>query len=186
MTSQVNKENQQIEIKKENLEQFAGLYLASTLNRTLDFIISEDSLTIGGSTKLIPTSQKTFRIKGRDGQYQFKNLSNKKTQLTVLTGKKELYTRVEKWTPNKVDLTNFEGDYWSDELETVYHLVVKDEKLSINHRWLGDVTLEPVTQDLFKTDRGYYVKFVLNNTGGISGLSIYSGRTLNVFFQRKK
>ena len=63
--------------------------------------------------------------------------------------------------------------------------MLKDEKLTINHRWLGAITLEPVTHDLFKTDWGYNVKFVRNAAGEISGLSMYSGRTLNVFFQRK-
>jgi CubicO group peptidase (beta-lactamase class C family) len=185
MTSPVNNENAQIAIKKEKLEQFAGLYLASTLNRTQNIIMSEDSLTIGGQTKLIPSSQNTFRINGWNGAFQFDNLSNKTMQLTVTTGTKMVYTRVENWTPNKAELTNFEGDYWSDELETVYHLVLKDEKLTINHRWLGAITLEPVTHDLFKTDWGYNVKFVRNAAGEISGLSMYSGRTLNVFFQRK-
>jgi CubicO group peptidase (beta-lactamase class C family) len=185
MSSQTNRENQQIEIKKENLEQFTGLYLASTLNRTLDLKMSEDSLSIGGRTKLIPASQNTFSISGWSGQIEIKNVSNGKTQLTIVNGTKETYNRVEKWTPNQEDLTSFKGDYWSDELETVYHLKVTDEKLTIQHRWLGDIILEPITQDLFKTDWGFNVNFVRNKEGEISGLSIYSGRTLNVFFQRK-
>lgn len=186
MTSQVNNKDEQIEIKKKDLEQFTGLYLASTLNRTQNIILSEDSLSIGGRTKLIPSSQNTFRINGWNGQFQFENLSNEQMQLSVITGTKMVYTRVENWTPNKAELTNFEGNYWSDELETVYHLVVKDEKLTINHRWLGDITLEPVTRDLFKTDWGYNVKIVRNKEDEISGLSIYSGRTLNVFFQLRE
>lgn len=186
MTSQENKESQPIDIKKKNLKQFAGLYLASTLNRTMDLTLSDDSLTLGGRTKLIPSSQNTFRVNGWNSQFQFENLPNEKMQLTVLNSTKTVYTRVEKWIPNKVDLANFEGDYWSDELETIYHLVVKDEKLTINHRWLDDITLEPITRDFFKTDWGYYVNFVRNKEGEISGLSIYSGRTLNVFFQRRE
>jgi len=185
MTSQTNNENQQIEIKKENLEQFAGLYLSSTLSQTLDLTMSEDSLSIGGRTKLIPASQNTFNISGWSGQFQIENLSNGKTQLTIVNGSIETYYRVEKWTPNQEDLTSYKGDYWSDELETIYHLKVEDEKLTIQHRWLGDIILEPITQDLFETDWGN-VNFVRNKGGDISGLSIYSGRTLNVFFQRKE
>ena len=184
MTSTAIKEGQQINISIEKLERFAGLYLASTFNKTLDLTMSENSLTLGGSTKLIPISQNTFRIDGRDGQIQIEHLSNEKTQLTVIDGTKEIYTRVEDWTPNEADLTNFVGDYWSGELETVYHLVIKDEKLTINHRWLGAITLVPVTRDLFKTQWGYNVKFVRNKKGELSGLSIYSGRTLNAYFKR--
>ncbi len=83
------------------------------------------------------------------------------------------------------ELSNFKGDYWSDELETIYHLIVKDEKLTIQHRWIGEIVLEPISIDFFKTDWGYYVKFIRNKEGKISGLNINSGRTLNVFFQLK-
>jgi len=186
MSSPANTESQQVEIKKKKLEQFEGLYLASTLNRTLDVTMSGGSLSLGGRTKLIPSSQNTFCINGRNSELRFENLSNKKMQLTIKNGTKEVYTRVENWTPNKADLTSFEGDYWSDELETVYHLVVIDEKLCIKHRWLDDITLEPITQDLFKTNWGYFVNFTRNKQGEISGLSIYSSRTLNVFFQRRE
>ena len=186
MTSQTNQENQQIEIKKEDLEQFAGLYLASTLNRTLDLTMSEDSLSIGGRIKLIPVSQNSFSSKGSNFQIQIENMSNGKTQLTLVNGTNETYNKVERWTPNQEDLTSFKGDYWSDELETVYHLKMANEKLTIQHRWLDDIILEPITQDLFKTDFGYNVNFVRNKEDEIIGLSIYSGRTLNVFFQRKE
>lgn len=188
MTSQVNKERELIEINKKTLKQFTGLYLNPILNKIIDLTIFEDSLTIGGRTKLIPTSQNTFRVNGWKDQLQFEKLVNDKMQSIVFSGTKEVYSRVEKWTPNGTDLIKFEGDYWSDELEAIYHVVVKNNKLTIKHRWIGDITLEPVAQDLFKTywGWGYNVKFVRNKKGEISGLSIYSGRTLNVFFQRKE
>ena len=185
MASQTHEENEKIEIKKEYLEQFEGLYLASTLNRTIELTMSEDSLSIEGRTKLIPASQNTFNIRGRSSQIHIENGSDGKKQLTTVNGTKETYNKVEKWTPNQEELTSFQGDYWSDELETIYHLKILDGELSIEHRWLDDIPLEPITQDLFKTNWGYMVNFVRNKEGEISGLSVYSGRTLNVFFQRK-
>jgi hypothetical protein len=71
-------------------------------------------------------------------------------------------------------------------LETVYHLAVKDEKLVIQHRWIGEISLTAVAADFFQTDFGFYVKFNRNKEGNISNLSISSGRTLNVIFQRKE
>jgi len=186
MSSELNTEHQQFDIKKNKLKQFAGLYLASTFNRTLDITMHGDSLTLGATTKLIPSSQNSFRINGWNSKYQFEKLENKQMQLTVINGAKEVYTRVENWAPNKAELSSFEADYWSDELETVYHLVVTDDKLIIKHRWLNDITLEPIAPDLFKTDWAYYVNFVRNKKGKLSGLSIYSDHTLNVFFQRRE
>jgi len=186
MTSPTNKEYQQVEIKKENLEQFSGLYLASTLNGTMNLTISEDTLTIAGRTKLIPISQNTFRINGSSSQIQIDNLSEEKCQLTVLNGTKEIFTKVKKWTPAENELKIFEGDYWSDELETVYQLIVKEKELTIQHRWIGEIALTAVTADIFQTDFGFYVKFNRNKEGNISNFSINSGRTLNVIFNRKE
>ena len=78
----------------------------------------------------------------------------------------------------------FEGDYWSDELETVYHIILNDGTLNINHRWLGEISLEPVSNDFFKTNMGFYLKFNRNKKGDISNLSVSSGRALNVIFNR--
>lgn len=184
MSSTADKETQAFEIKKEKLEQFEGLYLASSLNRTLQLIIAEDTLTIGGRIKLIPVSQNTFRVNGWKDQIQFKNLPKGKTELIISNN--ETYTSVEEWTPSEEELLNFKGNYWSDELETVYHLIIKDGNLSIQHRWIGEISLEPIANDFFETDWVFYVKFNRNIEGDISSLSVNSGRTLNVIFQRKE
>ncbi|MDE5423977.1 beta-lactamase family protein [Ancylomarina sp. DW003] len=179
-----DKIGQAFEISRKELEQLEGLYLASSLNRTLDLKIAKDTLTIGGRTKLIPVSKNIFRVKGGNNQIQVKKLSNGRTELS--NSRNETFTKVEEWTPDKEELRSFEGDYWSDELETVYHLIVKDGNLRIKHRWIGEVSLKPISKDIFKTDWGYFVKFNRNKEGGILNLSISSGRTLNVVFNRKE
>ena len=184
ISSAADKETQPFEIKKEKLEQLEGLYLASSFNRTLNLIIAEDTLTIGGRTKLIPVSQNTFQVNGRNDQIQITNLSEGRTEL--INSRNETYTKVEGWTPSEEELLNFKGDYWSDELETVYHLIIKDGNLTIQHRWIGEVSLEPIANDVFKTEWGYFVKFNRNIKGDILSLSVNSGRTLNVIFQRRQ
>jgi CubicO group peptidase (beta-lactamase class C family) len=183
MTSQEVIEHPKVEFEKEKLEQFTGIYLSSTFNSTINLTIIKDTLTVNGRGKLIPASQNTFWLNGGNDLVKIENLSNGKTEFTGVRGR--TFTKVDKWKPNESELTSFEGDYWSDELETIYHLVFKDEKLTIKHRWLGDIQLEPISKDFFKTDWGYYVKFIRNKEGEIENLSINSGRTLNVVFNRK-
>jgi len=175
-------ETPNFEIKKKELKQLEGLYIASTFNSTRHLKIAKDTLTIDGRTKLIPLSENTFQVKDGTEQFQFTNLTTT-GETTLSTSKNEMYTKVEAWKPTAENLLAFEGDYWSDELETVYHLIVKDGKLTIQHRWLGEISLEPVSNDFFKTDDGYYMKFNRNTKGGISNLSMSSGRTLNVIFK---
>jgi len=183
MTSQEVVEHPKVEFEKDKLEQFTGIYLSSTYNGIINLTINKDTLTVNGRGKLIPASQNTFWLNGGNDLVKIENLSNEKTEFTGARGR--TFTKVDKWKPNESELTSFEGDYWSDELETIYHLVFKDEKLTIKHRWLGDIQLEPISKDFFKTDWGYYVKFIRNKEGEISKLSINSGRTLNVVFNRK-
>ena len=183
MTSQEVVEHPKVEFEKDKLEQFTGIYLSSTYNNTINLTINKDTLTVNGRGKLIPASQNTFWLNGGNDLVKIEKLSNEKIEFTGVRGR--TFTKVDKWKPNESELISFEGDYWSDELETIYHLVFKDEKLTIKHRWLGDIQLEPISKDVFKTDWGYYVKFIRNKKGEISKLSINSGRTLNVVFNRK-
>lgn len=178
-------ERKKVKVKK--LEELAGLYVISKLNRTINLTVVEETLTIDGRTELIPIETNIFRIDGSDSKFRFETLQNSSTQLTIArNNSNETYTKAEPWTPSESDLTTFEGDYWSDELETVYHIHVQNNQLTIKHRWLDDVSLEPVCADLFNSERGYFVKFTRNKEGEISGFNINSSRTLNVFFHRKE
>ena len=194
ITEPSDKALQRFEIKKEKLLQFAGLYLSSDFNRTLNLRFREDILRIGWRTKLIPVSSNTFRIKGNSNdKFEIKTTANNKTQLTIINGaRRTQYFKTEDWNPKKTELTNYVGDYWSDELETVYHLLMQDNNLIIKHRWLGEVSLVPITKDVFKTYWGFFVKFNRDKDDKISSLSAYSGGTidnfgssLNIVFHRK-
>ena len=185
MTAENKEEVQSIDIATEALESLKGRYVSSNFNRTLEIGMVEDSLTINGDSKLIPISENTFHVNGWDSQVVIKKGADGNTKLTFSDNSREIYTKVASWQPTETDLKSYEGDYWSEELETLYHLTLKDGKLTIEHRWLGEIPLESLTRDLFKTDWGYNVKFVRDSNQNISGFSIYGGRTLNVYFGRK-
>ena len=179
------KEIKKIEIKKNSLKEYAGLYMISTFNETLNLKVLNGVLAIDGETKLIPVSRNTFRVKGWSGQIHIEKSSKGEIILTTINGTKETYTKIERWNPTELDLEKYVGDYWSDEIETVYHIHIEKEKLIIKHRWLNDIVLKAISHDLFQTNLGYNVKFIRNKKGKVLGLSIYGGRTQNVFFQRK-
>ena len=88
------------------------------------------------------------------------------------------------WKPSSEQLDRYTGDYYSDELETVYHVLVEDGRLLVRHRWLGDVRLRPVAEDTFDAE-GFEVGFARDGSGAITGFDVNSGRTLGVWFGRK-
>lgn len=186
MSSPADYENERINIKKQKLEKLIGLYINSSFNRTIELTMTGDTLKMDGSRELIPVKQNTFRMNGLDDQINFKTLSNGKTQINIIrSNSNTIYTSIDPWTASVNELMAIEGDYWSDELETVYHLFVENEQLIIQHRWLGNIPLKPIAADLFSAELGFFVKFVRNKDGNISGFNANSGRTLNVFFERK-
>lgn len=179
-----SKKSSTVKIKKEELEQFIGLYINTTQNATITLTLAKELLIINGRDTLIPASQNTFWLNGGTDLIKIEWLSEEKIQLTGFDD--ATFTKVDEWTPTEKQLIEFEGDFYSDELETTYHLILKNKKLTINHRWLGEIPLVPISKDLFKTSFGFYVHFVRDNNGKITKLAVNSNRTLNVIFSRKE
>jgi len=97
-----------------------------------------------------------------------------------------VFNKAEEQVLSAKALKEFEGDYWSEELETRYHVLVEDGELIIQHRWLGTVELEPVAKDYFQTNQGWYVQVMRSAKNEIVGFNIHGGRTLNVFFGKEE
>ncbi|MEM9830353.1 MAG: serine hydrolase domain-containing protein [Bacteroidota bacterium] len=174
-----------VEVDKAELEKWAGLYRASTLNQTIKLRMDGDTLTLGSQSQLIPTGTNVFRIKGTKDEVTFETLADGSVRMAMSGNSRRVFSQVEPWNPSTDDLKAFEGNYWSDELETVYHLRLEEDHLSIHHRWLGEITLEPVAPDFFRTNYGFYVNFNRTEEDELTGLSVNSGRTLNVIFNRQ-
>ncbi|NNK81450.1 MAG: beta-lactamase family protein, partial [Flavobacteriales bacterium] len=171
--------------KKKKLEQFTGLYLVSDKNRKLDFSVEDDSLTINGRTKLVPIDKNRFRNKSGDNTYSFELSDDGRARLTEKTSRVDyIYDRIEPWESGAEGLKDYVGDYWSTELETVYHLTIEEDAMRVEHRWLGEIGLQPLSKDIFRSEWGQYVEFLRDEKGLVTGLSINTGRTLNVRFDK--
>ena len=185
MTPEAVSNTKSFEIKKDVLAQFEGLYLKSTLNQTLNLNLVDESLMLNGSMKLIPIGPLSFRIDGEEEELKFEAFTDSNYQLTITSGNDmDIYNQVDSKNNAIDNISDYEGDFWSDELETVYHITTKNGKLNVYHRWLGDIPLNPISQDFFGTNYGFYVKFNRNQANKITSLSISSSRTLNVVFKR--
>ena len=89
--------------------------------------------------------------------------------------------------PDPKDLAQYSGAYWSDELETQYTIAAKDGKLVADHAHHGEIELTPVAKDQFKGAAWFMqeVKFVRDESGRITGLTVGGGRVSAVRFIRK-
>ena len=84
-------------------------------------------------------------------------------------------------------MTQYPGTYWSDELETQYTILIKDGKLVADHVRHGEIALTPLAKDEFK---GAWfmqdVKFVRDDSGRITGMTVGGGRVTAIRFTRKQ
>lgn len=185
MTFPEKVEHTPFDIPLDQLKPLAGTYLSPRSNETIDLTLVNDTLTIWGGTQMIPMSKNRFYSKTWGGQFEIVEQEDQSVQLIIHADAKSEYQKVDQWQPSSEELKAYQSDYHSQELETTYHLVVKDDRLTIQHRWLGEIGLTPITRDLFRSDWGWFVAFTRSNTNDILGFNVNSNRTVQVFFERK-
>lgn len=90
-------------------------------------------------------------------------------------------------TPNILNLADYTGVYWSDELETQYTFLVKDGKLIADHSHHGEIGLTARNKDEFRSDTWFMpdVKFIRNPAGDVTAVTLGGGRITAIRFVRK-
>ncbi len=88
---------------------------------------------------------------------------------------------------SKKQLAGFSGDYWSEELETEYHILTVGNRLMIRHWRNDDVVLTPAGPDLFSGNQDWAdrVYFLRNPSGSVSGFRISAGRVRGLVFTKR-
>ena len=139
--------------------------------------------------ELVPQSETTFLVKAIDAELTFlRDETGKVTQFTLQQGgQSRPAKRVEPFTPDSTALGEYTGDYYSDELGTVYTFVVKDGKLLVQHRRHGDITLTPTVSDQFSGSMWFFsrVNFTRDKEKRVIGFRLTGGRVRNLRFDKQ-
>jgi CubicO group peptidase (beta-lactamase class C family) len=98
----------------------------------------------------------------------------------------QVVKELNKWDPDKDELSIYTGRYYSDELETFYTIFLDDNKLMIKHRRHGEFNLTAKQKDEFASREWYLgnLKFVRSPKGVIKYLYISNGRIRNLIFKK--
>jgi hypothetical protein len=136
--------------------------------------------------ELKPLAQDRFHLERFGGEVEFTaepggGMSIKVTQADGTgTG-----GRVALSPPDLKNLAEYAGVYWSPELETQYTIFVRDGKLFADHVRHGEIALKPVAKDEFSGSWFMrQVKFLRDNAGRITGLTMGGGRVTGIRFNR--
>lgn len=85
------------------------------------------------------------------------------------------------------DLTEYLGEYYSDELKTFYSVTQKDGKLAMKHRRHGTLNLTHAWKDDFRGQEWFLrgVEFYRDSSGKVAGLLVSQGRNRNQRFTKQ-
>ncbi len=96
-----------------------------------------------------------------------------------------IYERVGLWSPGPEELKEYEGNYYSEELQAAFALALKEGKLYFIHRNAPKPPLNPVVQDRFSV-RGFRFHFLRDHQRKLSAFTLNAGRVKNLRFDKKR
>ena len=99
-------------------------------------------------------------------------------------GREQPLRRIVREIPTTAALQVCEGEYYSEELRTLYRLALRDGKLMLRYP-RGELELRPVSGDAFSANFPIgTVSLRRGATGACEGLAVTTGRVRNLEFRR--
>jgi CubicO group peptidase (beta-lactamase class C family) len=126
-----------------------------------------------------------FKVSGVDATITFVPTSDGKITLIKLNQGGQIMDgpRAKPFDETTVSLSDFVGRFYSEELSTEYHFVIKGEKLTMKHNRLSDVTFNQTKKDVFSGSLGQ-AEFIRDSNNVIIGCKVSSGRVKNLWFKK--
>ena len=87
--------------------------------------------------------------------------------------------------PSTVDLKQYQGSFYSEELDTRYVFTVVNGELVAKHRRNSDISYQMIKADYFNNQAGIHLHFVRDDTDKISGINASTGRIRNLWFKKE-
>jgi CubicO group peptidase (beta-lactamase class C family) len=132
------------------------------------------------------TSDSTFQIVGVPAQLTFHlNEDGSADSLTLHQNGNHIAKKIQ-WDPSVEELREYTGDYFSDEIETHYSIIIEDSILMLRHYQIEDKQLSPAEKDHFSS--GFpisKIEFIRDENGELLGFNGSNGRTRGVFFEKQ-
>ena len=140
--------------------------------------------------EIVPTSDSSFALTAVDAFVEFHRDEDGQVDGVTLHQNGENHaTRMEDdvaaWEPTVEDLTDFEGRYFSEELETFYDVVLEDESLVVQRRRWEDAELTSGDEDEF-SGGGLMYAFERDRNRKVIGFYLSNGRSRDVRFERMR
>ncbi|TVQ08758.1 MAG: serine hydrolase [Balneolaceae bacterium] len=182
----------EFEYEIEKFDHLAGRYeLAIMPGFILTFSRDGDRIytqaTNQPEVNLMAMSDSTFSLAGVDAFITFHLNEDATADSLTLHQNGNHIARKIAFTLDLDQMAEYTGRYFSDEIETLYTVVMKEDTLVLRHyQMYDDLELTPTTEDTFGS--GFpisSVRFVRDENGQITGFKASNGRTRDVLFGKR-
>lgn len=173
---------------RDQLASYAGVYY-NPLNDAIRRVVLRDSQLVyarGEGYVLTPVSQTRFLFPEQPIAVEFVAATGRgpqEMQVLVQGERPVVYQRVPSFAVSATPLTEFAGNYRSEELEITYTLAVQDSGLVIRTRKARDIVVRPVFADAFQGDDIGLLRFTRAGRRA-TGFTVSTGRVRGVRFDR--
>jgi len=141
---------------------------------------ARDGFLWAGSERLLHQGDWTFRTSDGNSTMRFQEQADGSITAQGPDGK--AYRRYPRVEPGEVNLEEYVGHYWSDDLGTAYEVRMEEGRLVFWHRKIGTRPLTPRFPDGFSA--GTSILFTRDSQGTIDAFTQSSGRVWKIRFRK--
>lgn len=181
-----DKSIQQPAFKADNniMKDWAGDYFDMNTQSLLKLNYQNEKLSLG-VTKLISTGNATFNIPNSLSTLTFTGDSiNAQLEVFIEGAGRNNYKKVNKIAFFNSKIEEYQGDFYSSELDTKFSVFLKDSILLIKRPRYDDIKLEPLFKDMFTVIGTSIIRFQRNKKNKIEGFFLSAGRVRNLYFEK--
>jgi|TARA_B110000259_G_scaffold34897_1_gene38949 CubicO group peptidase (beta-lactamase class C family) len=175
--------------------ELTGNYYSTWLGRIIGISEKNDSLRVNitwnnSSFNVINTKGNTFEIPNSPSlKFTFSELKEDKAQtLMIFQGKNTKWQRIQTIDSSNVNLADYTGEFYSEELLTTYTFSIVDGKLIATHERSGDIALMQKNKDLFliteETLLAWEIEFIRDSKNTVTGVGLSNVRARNLYFKK--
>ena len=139
---------------------------------------------------LTPISITEFKVEGVEAKVEFiPNAGMNIERIKLHQGGQIMDApRVDSFDKTSVNLSDFSGEFYSEELSTTYSFAVVADSLVAKHSRLSDFNMSPIKKDIFTGEAWFFgqVEFIRDASNAITGCKVSNGRVRNLNFEKVK
>ncbi|MCW5955172.1 MAG: beta-lactamase family protein [Pyrinomonadaceae bacterium] len=171
-----------ISVPEEQLKKFVGIWRNDKTHLPARITFENGALRFAGQP-MRPIAEGTFLIGGDEVKFTYDK--DGRPIAGEGRGPSGVITRFvaeREWTPTAAELTEFVGEWYSDEAQAKVAFSIEDGKAFIVNKPVIRLPLQPLYKDHFLS-QGYVIWFTRDQKGKIERMHVGAGRMRDMFFE---